>query len=126
MTIDSVGMARDVVSALFAAGGSNTRTGTGNAVASAVGAPTSGSLRPAAPAFGVDELKAKASEWQSKLADVAQDIRFSVDEASGRPLIRVIDVSTAEVIRQIPSEEVLAIGKAIDAFQKRLMPDQEA
>ena len=71
-------------------------------------------------------LQAIARDWQGKIAAVAPELEFSVDQGSGRPMVRVVDRSTGELIRQIPSEEVLALSQAIDALQKRLMPDQEA
>jgi flagellar protein FlaG len=35
-------------------------------------------------------------------------LSFTVDEPTGRSIIRVVDVETGEVIRQIPSDEALA------------------
>ena len=35
-------------------------------------------------------------------------LQFAVDDATGRSIIRVYDVETGEVIRQIPPQEVLA------------------
>lgn len=45
---------------------------------------------------------------------MARNLQFSIDEDTGRTVVRVVDTSTKEVIRQIPSEEVLAIAKALD------------
>jgi flagellar protein FlaG len=39
-----------------------------------------------------------------------------VDEVSGRTVITVINASTAEIVRQIPSEEVLALARNSDGF----------
>lgn len=54
-----------------------------------------------------------------KLGDYAQaferSLRFSVDEESGRTLIKVVDAQTDELIRQIPSEEALRILRHIAA-----------
>ena len=57
---------------------------------------------------------------------VAPEIEFSLDGSTGRTLIKVTDRTTNQVIRQIPSEEVLQIDKAIDEFQQRLTPTQRA
>jgi flagellar protein FlaG len=43
-----------------------------------------------------------------------RSLRFSVDEDSGRTVIRVVDPSTDEVIRQIPPEEVLDLARHLD------------
>lgn len=43
-------------------------------------------------------------------------IRFSVDEQSGRDIVVVVDQNTDEVIRQIPSEELLVIARRLEEF----------
>ncbi len=40
-----------------------------------------------------------------------QHLSFAVDEASGRMVVSVIDSNTAELIRQIPSEELLTVSR---------------
>jgi flagellar protein FlaG len=40
-----------------------------------------------------------------------RSLRFSVDEDSGRTVIRVVDPETDEVVRQIPPEEVLNVAR---------------
>jgi flagellar protein FlaG len=40
-------------------------------------------------------------------------LEFSVDEATGQNIIRVLDKKSGEVVRQIPSDEVLAFIKRI-------------
>ena len=48
-------------------------------------------------------------------------VEFSVDKDSGQMVVKVMDISTKEVIRQIPSEEMLAISKALDQIQGLLI-----
>ena len=48
---------------------------------------------------------------------VAQNLLFSIDDDTGRTIVKVVDAQTDEVIRQMPSEEVLAISKAIDKLK---------
>lgn len=50
----------------------------------------------------------------------ASGVAFRVDEDTGHAIVRVIDSITAEVIRQIPFEELLAIADAIDGNHARL------
>ena len=52
-------------------------------------------------------------------------LEFSVDEETGIELVRVIDKETEEVIRQIPSEEIVAIAKALNSL-KGLLIHQKA
>jgi flagellar protein FlaG len=42
-----------------------------------------------------------------------RDLQFTVDEESGRSIVKVIDSETGELIRQIPAEEILAVSRAI-------------
>lgn len=51
-------------------------------------------------------------------------IEFSIDEDSKRQVVKVIDPDTKEVIRQMPSEEALAISKALDRLQGLLIKQE--
>lgn len=126
MTISSIGtVSGGIVSTLLTAGTLGAQPGgPGTKAAARVPLPGDGAAKGPEPSAAA--LESIAGDWQRKLADVAPELRFSVDRSSGRSLIRVVDRTTDELIRQIPSEEVLAIGQAIDAFQNRLMQDQEA
>ena len=48
------------------------------------------------------------------IQQVTSGIEFSLDEDTGKMVVRVVDTATQEVLRQIPSEEMLAIARAID------------
>jgi len=63
-----------------------------------------------------DQLDRAMSEVRKALAPVARNLQFSIDDATGRSVVKVVDSSTNEVIRQIPSEELLAITRSIDKF----------
>ncbi|MFQ5587943.1 MAG: flagellar protein FlaG [Nitrospiria bacterium] len=43
--------------------------------------------------------------------NLKRNLKFSIDEELDLPVIRVIDSETDQVIRQIPSEEVLSIAR---------------
>ncbi|NQY62772.1 MAG: flagellar protein FlaG [Alteromonadaceae bacterium] len=43
-----------------------------------------------------------------------RDVSFAVDKTSGRDVISVFEADTQELIRQIPSEEALALLKRMD------------
>lgn len=58
------------------------------------------------------------------IRELARNIEFSVDEASGATIVRVIDQDTHEVIRQMPSEEALAISKNLDRMMGLLIRDK--
>ena len=51
-------------------------------------------------------------------------LRFSVDEDTGKTVVKVIDSTTQEVIKQFPSEEALALTKALDKLTGLLVEQQ--
>jgi len=70
-----------------------------------------------APALAEKIDLSEALEQLTQIARrTARDLQFSVDEVSGRTVITVINASTAEIVRQIPSEEVLALARNFDGF----------
>lgn len=46
---------------------------------------------------------------------------FSLDKDTGTTVVKVVDTETKEVIKQIPSEEMLALAKALDQLQGLLV-----
>jgi len=48
--------------------------------------------------------------------NVQRNLQFDVDDTSGHTVIRVVDSETDEVIRQIPSEEVLALARHLKSM----------
>jgi len=52
-------------------------------------------------------------------------LQFSIDDETGKTVVKVIDSNTQEVIKQIPSEEMIAIAKALDKL-KGLLLQQKA
>lgn len=53
-------------------------------------------------------------------------LEFSIDSNSERVLVKLIDTSTGEVIRQIPSQETLAIAQSIEQMQQGLLLNKKA
>ena len=88
-------------------------------------------VHPVNPAKPVQELPddgkklPPGSNDPKEIDDAVQDINehiqvahrellFSVDEDSGHAVIKVMDMNTKEVIRQIPSEEALKFARMIE------------
>ncbi|MDB5799880.1 MAG: hypothetical protein JWL63_819 [Rhodocyclales bacterium] len=61
-----------------------------------------------------DQLDRAMGEVRKALAPVARNLQFSIDDATGRSVVKVVDAVTNEVIRQMPSEELLAITRSMD------------
>ncbi|MDJ0833358.1 MAG: flagellar protein FlaG [Gammaproteobacteria bacterium] len=56
------------------------------------------------------ELEEAVNRINDYVQSVQRDLSFSMDDATGRTVIKVMDRSSGEVIRQIPSDEVLALA----------------
>jgi uncharacterized FlaG/YvyC family protein len=69
---------------------------------------------PQADAPAVD-LSRAISSINSFLQDNQRGFRFQVDKASGRTIVTVVNPVNGEVVRQIPSQEVLDIARALRA-----------
>ena len=70
--------------------------------------------------MSTDELGKAVEDVNQFVNSQGRTLNFSVDEESGKPVVKVIDFETKEVIRQIPSEEVLTMAKAIKRLQEDL------
>ncbi len=58
-----------------------------------------------------DELESIVSQLQDYVQSIQRDMKFQIDDATGRVIVQVIDSHSQEVVRQIPSEEMLAIAR---------------
>ena len=73
-----------------------------------------------------NQLEQAVEQVKSAVKPVAADsLEFSIDDATGKTVVRIVDAQTGKTIRQIPSEEILAIAKNIDRMQG-LLVRQEA
>ena len=77
--------------------------------------PDTGQKLPAAaaPPPTPERVAQAVQQIQSYLNDTQRQLQFQVDEGSGRTIVRVVNPETHELIRQIPSEEVLQLARAI-------------
>jgi len=62
-----------------------------------------------------DEIAKAVEQLSSHVQTLNRDLQFSVEEelGMGRTVVKVLDSETKEVIRQIPSEEVIKIAKQL-------------
>jgi len=60
------------------------------------------------------EVNDTVDELNSFLQDMKRNLSFSVDDTSGQSVILVKDSESEEVIRQIPSEELVVLRKKMD------------
>ncbi len=60
-----------------------------------------------------EQVRRAIAEANRRLAQKASELTFEFDEDAGRVIVRLIDKHTGEVLRQIPSDEALAIARAL-------------
>jgi flagellar protein FlaG len=51
---------------------------------------------------------------KSELLGQDKEMTFQMDRDTGRPVIRVVNRQTREVVQQIPAEYVLNVAKALE------------
>jgi flagellar protein FlaG len=62
-------------------------------------------------------VEAAARSVREFVQPINSNLEFSVNDDTGQLVVRIIDRSTKEVIRQMPSEEMLALAKALDSIK---------
>lgn len=60
-----------------------------------------------------ERVKAAAEDIQKFFQSVKRNLEFSVDESSGKVVVKVIASYSGEVVRQIPNEEVLKLAESL-------------
>jgi flagellar protein FlaG len=61
-----------------------------------------------------EDVSAAVDKMNEAMLGSSQSLQFSIDEDSKDIVVKVIDQSTKEVVRQIPSKEALQIAKSLD------------
>ena len=85
-----------------------------NPVSAGKTAPAQSGAATSAPATADDVRQAAKQVNQALKGTASSDLQFSVEGENKQVVVRVVDSQTKEVIRQIPSEEMVAISKAMD------------
>lgn len=95
-----------------------------NASVNAVASAPVQAVQQAAAVPKLQEVKESVEKINKTVQAMAHNLQFTVDEATQMNVVKVVDVETKDVIRQIPSEEVLAIAKALDKLQGLLFKEK--
>jgi len=116
--------------AINSIGNSGTQTPT---PATPQGAPVQAARTPAAVPESAPRQQPKPEQVQKAVESLKQlveskapnSLQFSIDDTTGKTIVRITDAKTGEMIRQIPSEELLAIAGWLDKMHGMLV-QQEA
>lgn len=69
-------------------------------------------------------LEKALGNLSAHVQNLQRSLQFSVDTESGETVVRVVDTKTQEVIRQIPSEELLVIAERLRSRAGLLLSEQ--
>jgi len=70
------------------------------------------------------DLKEKVAQIQDTINQIDSHVQFSVEEELDRVVIKVVDRDSGELIRQIPSEEVLRAQRFYDEHSGILLEEE--
>ena len=114
MTIDSISsIAAGRLPERQVAGADAGVAGTAGATRARAAATETANAVKGAPSL--DQVSRAVSELNKSSQAASQGLEFSIDTDSQRTVVKVIDQSTKEVLRQIPTPEALDIAKALQA-----------
>ncbi len=65
------------------------------------------------------ELNRAIMHVSGYVQNITRQLNFSIDEELGKTIVRVIDENTGDVIRQIPSEDMLKLSKNLAEIKER-------
>ena len=60
------------------------------------------------------------SKIEGFVQNITRDLDFSLDDASGRMVVKVTDRASGDVVRQIPSEEALRLAENLEQVRSLL------
>lgn len=82
---------------------------------------------PAAPPVPQKTVEPQLEQVQQAIDRVKESIKptlansldFQIDQSTGKTIVKIMDTTTNTLVRQIPSEEMLIIAKALTDLQGR-------
>ncbi|TWE09701.1 flagellar protein FlaG [Pseudomonas sp. AG1028] len=67
-----------------------------------------------------EQVDSAITSIQSFVQNIQRDLNFSVDDSSGRVVVKVTDRASGDVIRQLPSEEALRLAESLEEARSLL------
>ncbi|AXO62305.1 flagellar biosynthesis protein FlaG [Pseudomonas sp. phDV1] len=71
-----------------------------------------------------EQLESVVANMQSAMQSIRRDINFQLDDSTGRVVVKVVDGSSGEVVRQIPSEEALELAARLEDMRSLLFREE--
>ena len=113
MTIDTISSATPARQADRVASDAAVSLGAPRAPATSV--ETAAAVKGPANVPSSEQLKQAVSQLNKASQDNTQGLEFSIDNDSKRTVVKVIDQTTKEVLRQIPTQAALEMAKALES-----------
>jgi flagellar protein FlaG len=82
---------------------------------------TTGKSSGTSDASNRDQVTNAVEKINKVIQSSGQGVEFSINNDFNKLIVKVVDQQTNEVIRQIPSEEVLEIARSLDKLQGLLI-----
>lgn len=77
---------------------------------------------PASSTVSKEDVEVAVAQMKDFAQVMSRQLQFDVDDDSGRTVVRVLDKDSGDVIRQIPSDEILALARQM----KEMMESESA
>jgi flagellar protein FlaG len=61
----------------------------------------------------IEQAVRAVAEANQRLAQKGTELTFEFDDALGRMILRLVDSETGKTVRQVPTEEALAVARAL-------------
>lgn len=109
------------------------RTADAGATSGAAGAPSAVQAQPAQPRAEAQAVQTQTAPQEAESLEqtlqgaqeaaeaAGANLQFTIDKDSGKTIVKVVDSQTSEVIRQIPSEELLALARSMSKTEGLLI-----
>ncbi|AYC32517.1 flagellar biosynthesis protein FlaG [Pseudomonas cavernae] len=78
----------------------------------------------AEPKQDAQPVESALSSIQDFVQNIQRNLNFTLDDSTGRVVVKVTDTASGEVIRQIPSEEVLKLAESLSEARSLLFQAQ--
>lgn len=74
---------------------------------------------------GKQEVEKVVENLNDFAQSVDRQLQFSVDEESGKTIVKVVDAETGETVRAIPPEEIINMQKQLKEVSEKLFQQEE-
>jgi flagellar protein FlaG len=117
-------MSIDLAARSISKAGSVSASGSGSGGSTAepaVRAPSTAAVTAASGGPGTQDVQAAARRLESFVRSLGRSLEFRVDSNTGRTVVTVLDTTSGEVVRQIPSDETLWLAEHLNMASSALL-----